>query len=357
LNLALAGKVALVAGATRGAGRGIALCLAEAGATVWCTGRSTRGDADRGAGKGAPLALERRPETIEETAELALARGGQAIAVRVDHTEVAQVEALAQRIQREHGRLDVLVNDIWGGDSLSEWGTPYWELSADTGFAMVQRVLYSHFLTTRHVLPLMLPQESGLVVEVTDGDFQGYRGNVFYDLAKVIPLRLALGLHGDLVVQRRKGITSLAVTPGFLRSEAVLELLGVSESNWRDGVAKDPHFAQSETPSFVGRAVAALAADPAVAAKGGRVLASWTLAEEYGFSDVDGRRPHWGRYLDGVVAAIVERGGPADEDERGLLNARYFQLALEAEQPAWMPALAAQLGVVHGASVVTSSRS
>jgi NAD(P)-dependent dehydrogenase (short-subunit alcohol dehydrogenase family) len=346
----LAGKVALVAGATRGAGRGIALSLADAGAVVWCTGRSTRADTGRGAGRGVPFVLEQRPETIEETAEVALARGGDAVAVRVDHSDAEQVAGLVERIRHAHGRIDVLVNDIWGGDELVEHGAVYWQLSAEKGFALVERVLKTHFITTRAVVPLMVERSSGLVIEVTDGHFQGYRGSLFYDLAKVIPLRFALGLAADLVWQRQQGITSLALTPGFLRSEAVLELFGVSEQNWRDAIVKDRHFAESETPFFVGRAVAALAADPAVASKSGRAFASWELAEEYGFDDADGRRPHWGRYFDGVIADILARGGPHDEDERMLVYARYHQLALEPAPPAWLGTAAERLGVVSGAS-------
>jgi NAD(P)-dependent dehydrogenase (short-subunit alcohol dehydrogenase family) len=190
--------VALVTGATRGAGRGIALALAEAGASVWCTGRSTRSDAGRGLGKGTAFDLALRPETIEETAELARARGGAATAVRVDHTDDEQVADLVGRIEAEHGRLDVLVNDIWGGDALTEWGLPFWELSPDKGFALVDRVLRTHFVTSRRVLPLMLARGSGLVVEITDGDFLGYRGSLFYDLAKVVPIRLAFGLIPSL---------------------------------------------------------------------------------------------------------------------------------------------------------------
>lgn len=341
----LHGKVALVAGATRGAGRGIALALAEAGAMVWCTGRSTRADAGRGSGAGTPFDLARRPETIEETAELARARGGAATAVRVDHTDDAQVAELVRRIESESGRLDVLVNDIWGGDASTEWGLPLWELSPDQGLALVDRVLRTHFVTSRRVLPLMLARGSGLVVEVTDGDFLGYRGNVFYDLAKLVPIRLAFALMADLATRGQRGIASVALTPGFLRSEAMLEHFGVSEANWRDAVAKDPHFAESETPLFVGRAVAALAADPNVGDRSGRVLSSWQLAREYGFTDADGRCPDWGAAFDRSLARILERGGPQGDDERALLFARYFQLALDPREIEWTRRLAASLGL------------
>ena len=309
-------KVALVAGATRGAGRGIASMLGEAGATVYCTGRSVRG---RPATKG-------RHETIEETAEIVTARGGVGIAVRVDHTVEKQVKALFARVRRKHGRLDILVNDIWGGDELTEWGKPFWKLSMSKGLLMLRRAVHSHILTSRHGAPLMVERNEGLIVEITDGDFLGYRGNLFYDLCKISAIRLAYAMAADL---RGRGVTALALTPGFLRSEAVLDFFGVTEANWQDAVRKDPHFAESETPSYVGRAVAALAADPNVAAKAGHVFASWTLAKEYGFRDIDGRQPDWGTHIDRATAAIVERGGPADGAERFLLHMRSFQLELD----------------------------
>jgi NAD(P)-dependent dehydrogenase (short-subunit alcohol dehydrogenase family) len=280
----LEGSVALVAGATRGAGRGIACMLGEAGATVICTGRSVRGAPATGA----------RPETIEETAELVTARGGRGVAMRVDHTAEAEVAALFERVSRDHGRLDVLVNDVWGGDDLVEFGKPFWQLDPERGRLMLSRGVYSHIVTSRYATPLMLAQSRGLIVEITDGDSLGYRGNLFYDLAKLAVIRLAFDMAFEL---RRHKITALALTPGFLRSEAMLERFGVTESNWREGAAKDPHFIASETPFFVGRAVAALAADPAVAKKAGRVFSSWQLAGEYGFTDVDGRRPDWGGYF------------------------------------------------------------
>lgn len=345
MNQPLTGKIALVAGATRGAGRGIAVSLAEAGATVWCTGRSTRADEGRGNGKGDPFDLARRPETIEETAELAAARGGVAHALRVDHTDEAQVTQLMARIQQEHGRLDILVNDVWGGDGLGEWGLPLWQLSAQKGFALLNRVVHSHFLTSRHALPLMLAHNSGLVVEVTDGDFLGYRGSLFYDLAKIVPMRMAFALMVELATRGQAGLTSVAITPGFLRSEAVLDHLGVSEASWRDGIAKDPHFAESETPYFVGRAIAALAADPQIQKKTGRTLASGELAKEYGFSDVDGRRPDWKAHFDRYVAQLLDRGTPLDAEERSLVMARYFQLLLDPRQLDWTRRMAAALGL------------
>jgi NAD(P)-dependent dehydrogenase (short-subunit alcohol dehydrogenase family) len=341
----LTGRVALVAGATRGAGRGIAVSLAEAGATVYCTGRSTRADADRGRQKGGPFELARRPETIEETAELAAARGGKAIAVRADHTDPAQVEALVARIKAEQGRLDVLVNDVWGGDEHTEWGKPLWELDAAKGFSLLDRVLRTHFLTSRAAVPLMLEGSGGLVVEVTDGDFLGYRGNLFYDLAKLAPMRLALALRADLATQGKRGITAVALSPGFLRSEAVLEHFGVTEATWREAIPKDPYFAESETPYLVGRCVVALAADPDVGRKSGRALAAWDLAKEYELHDVDGRRPDFKRFFDARLREVIARGQPTEE-EKALLQARYFQLLLDPEAQAWVQELGRAAGLV-----------
>lgn len=311
----LAGRVAVVAGATRGAGRGIAWALGEAGATVYCTGRSVRGRP----------ATEGRAETIEETAEGVSARGGRGLAARVDHTDPEQVAALFARVRADEGRLDVLVNDVWGGDPLTEWGTPPWKLDLAKGRTLLERAVWSHVVTARFGLELMVERDSGLVVEVTDGDFSGYRGALFYDLAKAGAIRLAYAYSVEL---RRQGVTAVAVTPGFLRSEAMLDHFGVAESNWRDAGAKDPHFLESETPLFVGRAVAALAADPNVREKNGRVLGSWTLAREYGFVDADGRRPDWGAYFERLTAEVAARG-PRDDAERFLLEARYNMIHLD----------------------------
>ncbi|HUR70240.1 MAG TPA: SDR family oxidoreductase [Candidatus Thermoplasmatota archaeon] len=290
----LAGKVALVAGATRGAGRGIATALGEAGATVWCTGRTSR--ADPGGGLG-------RPETIEETAELVTAAGGQGIAARVDHLDEPAVAALFARVRRESGGLDILVNDIWGGEKLTEWGKPFWAMDAQKGLAMMRTAIHTHLITARHGVPLLVGKGRGLLVEVTDGDHGVYRGSLYYDLVKSTIQRLAFDMHAELAP---RGVTALCVTPGFLRSEEMLAHFGVTKATWRDAGAKEPHFAHSETPLFVGRAVAALAADPRVARKGGRVWASWTLSDEYGFVDEDGARPHWGRHWNeafGIAAA------------------------------------------------------
>lgn len=308
----LTSQVGVVAGATRGAGRGIAKMLGEAGATVYCTGRSTR---ESGATPG-------RPETIEETADLVTRAGGRGIAVRVDHTAEAEVIRLFDTIRADAGRLDILVNDVWGGDDLTEWGTPFWETDLGKGRRIIEAAVWGHILTARHALPLMVERNSGLVVEITDGDFLGYRGAFFYDFAKAAGIRLAYALAAEL---RDTGITALALTPGFLRSEAMLARFGVTEDNWRDGVKVDPHFIESETPFFVGRAVVALATDPDVRAKQGQVFASWTLAREYGFTDVDGRSPDWGRYFEALTSEIAARG-PQSDDDRFLLRMRAFQL-------------------------------
>ncbi|MBZ4417059.1 SDR family oxidoreductase [Myxococcus sp. RHSTA-1-4] len=281
----LEGRIALVAGATRGAGRGIATMLGEAGATVYCTGRSVR---------GRPASGDKRPETIEETAELVTARGGRGLAVRVDHSVEEEVVALCERIRSEQGRLDVLVNDIWGGDALAEFGPPFWKQSAANGQRMYERAVFTHLITSRHAVPLMVEQDRGLIIEITDGDSFGYRGSLWYDLVKLSVIRIAFTMSRDL---RRTKVTALALTPGFLRSEEMLENFGVTEANWRDGAKKDPHFIASESPAYVGRAVAALAADPHVGTKAGRVFSSWGLAREYGFTDLDGSQPHWGEYF------------------------------------------------------------
>ena len=317
----LTGKVAVVAGATRGAGRGIASMLGEAGATVYCTGRSVRGRPATGS----------RPETIEETAELVTALGGTGIWIQVDHGVEDEVKALFQRVKDEQGRLDVLVHDVWGGDPLTEWGKPFWKLSMDKGLAMLQQAVHTHIITSRHGVPVMVEQGHGLIVEITDGDFLGYRGNLFYDLVKVGVIRLAYDMSLDL---KGRGVTALAVTPGFLRSEAMLDHFGVTEENWRDAAKKDAHFAESESPTFVGRAVAALAADPDVHDKTGRVWASWTLAKEYGFRDADGRQPDWGGYFDRTVAEILEGGAPLSGSDRVLLKMRRFQIDRDSARAA-----------------------
>jgi len=290
MSVDLEGTVAVVAGATRGAGRGIAVALGEAGATVYVTGRSVRGNpSDIG-----------RPETIEETAELVTSRGGRGIPVRVDHTVEAEVRELFERVRREqNGVLDVLVNDVWGGEKLTEWGKPFWELSLEKALLMQRRAVHSHMITSHYGAPLMVERKRGLIIEVTDGVDYRYRGNVPYSLAKISVIHLAKAMAEDL---RPHGVTCVALTPGFLRSEEMLDYFGVSEHNWRDAVQKtdfDPnakHFIASETPAYIGRAVAALAADPNVFEKSGQALSTWSLSEEYPFTDADGSRPHWGNY-------------------------------------------------------------
>lgn len=280
----LQGKVAVVAGATRGAGRGIAVSLGEAGATVYCTGRSTRGQ----------LSSMNRKETIEETAELVTEAGGNGIAVRVDHTVEYEVKAFFERIQSEQdGQLDILVNDVWGGDPLTEWNTPFWEHSLDNGLLMQRRAVHSHMITSYYGVPLMVARKQGLLIEITDGTDYRYRGNLYYSLAKTSVIHLAQAMSAEL---RPHNVTALALTPGFLRSEAMLDHFGVTEHNWREAGKQDPHFLMSETPTYIGRAVAALAADPQVAQKSGQAFNTWGLSEEYGFTDRDGSRPHWGNY-------------------------------------------------------------
>ena len=293
MNL-LADKFALVAGATRGVGRGIARMLGEAGATVYCTGRSSRQNLPKKIPpKRNPFVLQYRPETIEETAEMVTAAGGKGIAVVLDHTDEENVAALMKRIRRRHGRLDILVNDIWGGEELTEWGKAFWNLSMEKGWEMLRRSVFTHIVTSRHAVPLMVDQ-GGLIVEVTDGDFLGYRGQFFYDLVKTSVIRIAFNLASELQPHK---IAAVAVTPGFLRSEAMLDYFGVTEANWQKAIKKDLNYAESETPCYIGRGIAALAADPEVMKKSGKVLSSWGLASEYGFTDLDGRKPNWGKHI------------------------------------------------------------
>jgi NAD(P)-dependent dehydrogenase (short-subunit alcohol dehydrogenase family) len=295
----LEGRVALVCGATRGGGRGTAVALGEAGATVYATGRSTRerrSEIDR-------------PETIEETAELATAAGGHGIAVPVDHLDPEQVRGLVERIDAEQGRLDVLVNDIWGAEHLFEWNAPIWEHDLERGLRLLRLAIDTHLITSHHALPLLLRQPGGLVVEVTDGtaayNASRYRVNAFYDLAKTSLIRLAWALGEEL---RERGATAVAITPGWLRSEQMLENHGVGEETWRDATARTPHFCISESPRFLGRAIAALAADPDASRWNGQSLSSGGLARVYGFTDVDGSRPDCWRYL----VEVQETGAPAD---------------------------------------------
>ncbi|REE98880.1 SDR family oxidoreductase [Thermomonospora umbrina] len=299
MTVTLNGKIALVAGATRGAGRGIAVELGAAGATVYVTGRTTRerrSEMDR-------------PETIEETAERVTAAGGRGIAVPCDHLDREQVRALVERIDREQGRLDVLVNDIWGGDQLASWDDSLWEHDLDKGLRILRLAVDTHIITSHYALPLLIRNPGGLVIEVTDGtteyNDEHYRNSFFYDLAKVSVNRMAFALSKELP---EHGATAVSLTPGWLRSEMMLDLFKVTEENWRDATKDQPHFVISESPAYVGRAVAALAADPDVARWNGRSLSSGRLAQVYGFTDVDGSRPDAWRY----IVEIEGAGKPAD---------------------------------------------
>jgi NAD(P)-dependent dehydrogenase (short-subunit alcohol dehydrogenase family) len=297
----LEGKIALVSGATRGAGRGIAVALGEAGATVYATGRSTREQRSE---------ID-RPETIEETAELVTAAGGEGIAVAVDHLDSAQVRGLVERIDSDHGRLDVLVNDIWGSEHLFEWSTPVWEHDLDDGRRLLRLAIHTHLITSHHALPLLLRRPGGLVVELTDGtaayNADHYRVSMFYDLAKTSVTRMAWALAQELGPHEG---TAVALTPGWMRSEAMLEHHGVTEASWRDATQRTPHFCISESPRYVGRAVAALAADPDASRWNGQSLSSGQLAQVYGFTDLDGTRPDCWRYM----VEVVEREGATPGD-------------------------------------------
>ncbi|MFK0689046.1 SDR family oxidoreductase [Mesorhizobium sp. IMUNJ 23033] len=297
--MTLEGKVALVAGATRGAGRGIAVELGAAGATVYVTGRSTCGNPSEYA----------RPETIEETAELVTAQGGKGIAGQIDHLIADDVRKLVERIRAEQGRLDILVNDLWGGEKLFEWNKPVWEHNLDNGLRLLRLAIDTHLITAHHALPLLIERPGGLHVEVTDGTAEynadHYRLSPFYDLAKVAATRMAWAHAKDLAPH---GATSVCLTPGWLRSEMMLEAFGVTEENWRDATAKVPHFIISETPRFIGRAIAALAADPERSRWNGLSLSSGGLAQVYGFTDLDGSRPDAWRY----VPEVQDAGKPAD---------------------------------------------
>jgi NAD(P)-dependent dehydrogenase (short-subunit alcohol dehydrogenase family) len=295
MEFPLRGKVALVAGATRGAGRGTAVALGEAGAVVYCTGRTTKGQTSD----------YRRPETIDETAAMVSAAGGTGIAVAVDHFNAPEVEALVRRIDHGHGRLDILVNDMWGGENLIQWNTPLWEHDLDGGLRMLHGAVDTHLVTSHFALPLLIRRPGGLVVEMTDGTREynttHYRLSAFYDLAKSAVLRLAFSQAEEL---KPFGCTAVALTPGWMRSEMMLEHYGVTEANWREAAATNPHFAAiSESPRFVGRAVAALAADSGVYRRTGGSFSSGGLALEYGFTDVDGSRPDCWRYLEEVQDA------------------------------------------------------
>ena len=298
MKTSLEGKVALVAGATRGAGRGIAVQLGAAGATVYVTGRTTRSERSE----------MNRPETIEETAALVNEAGGRGIAIQVDHLVPDEVSALVTRIKDEQGRLHVLVNNIWGATRM-EWNKSVWESSLEHGLRTLRLAVDTHAITSHFAVPLLIERPGGLVVEVGDGTDEynstNYRVSFFYDLAKASVNRMAFALAHEL---RPHNATAVSLTPGWLRSEAMLEAYGVTESNWRDATKKMPHFDISESPAFVGRAVAALARDPDVSRWNGKSLSSGQLAKVYGFTDLDGSQPDAWRY----VIEVQDRGKPAD---------------------------------------------
>ncbi|WP_404457169.1 SDR family oxidoreductase [Oceanobacillus kapialis] len=298
----LKGQIALVAGGTRGAGRGIAMELGAAGATVYITGRTTRNE----------LSEYGRPETIEETAELVNDLGGVGIAVQVDHLVPKQVQTLIERIEKEYGKLDILVNDIWGGEYLVDWNNAsVWEHSLEKGLRMLRLAIDTHLVTSHYALPLLIKNEGGLVIEMTDGtkeyNSKNYRSPMFYDLAKSSVIRIAEGLAREL---EQHYCTAVSLTPGWMRSEIMLDHYGVKEENWRDATKKEPHFVISETPRYVGRAVAALAGDPKVSRWNGQSLSSAKLAQVYGFTDLDGSKPDCWRYL----VEVQEADKPANAE-------------------------------------------
>ena len=295
----------MVAGATRGAGRGIAMALGEAGATVICTGRTSsvrklKSDYDRS-------------ETIEETAELVTKLGGTGIAIPLDHLVPDEVQKLSERLKKEFGRIDILVNDIWGAEVLkggpAEWNTPVWELDLAKGLRILRLAIDTHIITSKYLLPLLIAQPGGLLVEVTDGttkyNASHYRISVYYDLAKVAVNRLAYSQGHELAPH---GATAVSITPGWLRSEMMLENFGVTESNWREAVdparaqsgqpVAPPDFALSESPRYVGRAIVSLALDPVRARWNQQSVSSGELARVYGFTDVDGTSPDVWRHME-----------------------------------------------------------
>jgi NAD(P)-dependent dehydrogenase (short-subunit alcohol dehydrogenase family) len=326
----LRGRVALVAGATRGLGRGIALALGESGATVYCTGRSTTANRiPRKEGENiSPFDHAHRPETIDETAAMVTARGGQGLAVVVDHTDASQVKNLIDRIRTEQGKLHILVNDI-SELTHADFGKLFWELNLEDGMKNLRNVVNTHVTTSHFSTPLMIETAAngptGLIVEIGDGDSYSYRGHLFYDLTKTTVIRLAFAMAREL---RRKNVAAVALTPGFLRSEAMLEHLGVTEANWRDAAKQDPNYLASETPLFAGRAVAALAADKNLFQKSGRVFSSWALSDEYSFPDADGARPHWGRHFAATYGVSLKHCDDAFYEH-------WFDPALAAVFPDW----------------------
>jgi NAD(P)-dependent dehydrogenase (short-subunit alcohol dehydrogenase family) len=307
----LDGRIAVVAGATRGAGRGVARALGEAGATVYCTGRSVRGQ---------PSSYG-RPETIDETADMITAAGGAAIPVRVDHTVEAEVAAFFARVEGDHGRLDVLVNSIAGEEPMMAMWNSFWKTNLQNSDAILRQALVSHMITSKHGAPLMIRQRRGLIVEVTENDVLSAGGNPLSQTVKLGLKGLALNMAAEL---KPHGVAAVAITPGFLRSEAMLDHFGVTEADWRDGGRKDKNFLESESPLFVGRAVAALAADRRILERSGQLCSSWQLAREYKFTDADGRRPDWGALdidFSKHPPALLERFRTGSQIQLAWLNA------------------------------------
>ncbi|HZE41799.1 MAG TPA: SDR family oxidoreductase [Stackebrandtia sp.] len=298
----LDGQVALVAGATRGTGRAFAVELARAGAIVYASGRSSRSKRSE----------MDRPETIEGTAELIAEAGGVGHAVVCDHLDREQVRDLVARIESEQGRLNVLVNDIWGGDHLTDWEAKLWEHDLDKGLHALRLAIDTHIITNHEALPLLVKNPHGLVVEITDGtwDFPNneYRGTFFYDLAKITPPRIAFALATEL---KDFGGMAVSLTPGWIRSEAMLDEFGVTEANWRDGTKKDPEFCMTESPYYVARCLVALASDPKRERWNGKSVASWDLAPEYGVTDIDGTQPSFLRF----IRDVREDGAPIDDSK------------------------------------------
>jgi NAD(P)-dependent dehydrogenase (short-subunit alcohol dehydrogenase family) len=290
-NQPLAGTIAIVAGSTRGAGRGIARALGEEGATVYCTGRSVRGN---------PSPYN-RPETIEETAELVTVAGGIGIAVRVDHTHETEVAVLFDRIEREHDRLDLLVNSIAGEEPMLGAWTSVWDTNLEHAADALSQSLLSHVITAKHAARLMRKKRRGLIVEVTEGDMVYGGGNVLADLVKSALKNLAVHLSEEL---RTHKVAAIAITPGYLRSERMLEHFRVTATTWREGGKKDPNFLESESPLFVGRAIAALAADKKILGRSGDLTSSWEVAREHGFTDENGERPDWGRHWQRIAPSM-----------------------------------------------------
>lgn len=317
----LAGRVAVVAGATRGCGRGIARALGESGATVYCTGRSSQGNPS-------PY---RRPETIEETADLVTAAAGMGIAVRVDHGDEAQVKALFERVDKERGRLDILVNSIAGEDSTWQWNHKFWDTDLENLLGLLRQSVITHLITAKHAAPYMIKKKRGLIVEVTDRDSFGFQGFGFaHDLVKATVMRFGFVFAEEL---RKTGVASVAVTPGYLRSESMLAQFGVAEENWRDGGKKDKHFLESETPLYLGRGVAALAADPDLMKWSGDAISSAELGKRYGVTDYDGRRPDVISYF---AQHVMEQTFGLDELRRGV---EWHRRVVERAER-WLPAKA-----------------